>query len=251
MNEDIAGCSLEVQVQTFQGERVRHALSALCVEQIFTLYLNDQALVRLVASPCQLKELGAGFVVTEGLTRSVDEVRVADGEIRARSQTPAILSERAVMESSGAQALSRPVSRVASDLVITSKDVLHIITGIVSDLWQVTGGAHCSVLWSDGNILAKASDVGRHNTVDKVVGAAILGGMDLSRCVLGCTGRQPEGMVAKAARAGIPVVVSKAATTQKGVALAQGAGITLICRVRDDTFMVYSHAQRIAGFAKG
>lgn len=113
----------------------------------------------------------------------------------------------------------------------------------------LTGGAHCSVLYSDGRVVARSSDVGRHNTVDKVIGHAVLSGIDPARCVLGCTGRQPAGMVRKARNAGIPVIVTKAATTAEGIALAREAGITLICRVKEGAFRVYSHPWRVEGLA--
>jgi FdhD protein len=96
-------------------------------------------------------------------------------------------------------------------------------------------------------IVAKSSDVGRHNTVDKVIGYGVLNNIDLSGCVLGCTGRQPAGMVSKAVNAGIPIIVSKAATTNEGISLAQASGLTLVCRVRDDRFCVYTHPERISG----
>jgi len=83
--------------------------------------------------------------------------------------------------------------------------------------------------------------------VDKVIGHAVLRGLDRSRCVLGCTGRQPRDMVAKAAHAGIPVVISRAASTDLGIAAAREAGITLVCFSRGDRFTIYSHPERILG----
>lgn len=242
-------CSIEVQAQRFQGEGFTSVPSEVCVERTYSLWLNGRGLVRLVASPSQLQELGAGFVVTEGLAGAVDDVQVIGSEIHVYAQERETPSGPVIMESSGGQTLTRPVRPVSSELKLATEEVFWIIKAIVSDLWQTTGGAHCSVLFSNGRLVAKASDVGRHNSVDKVIGTAILGGMDLSRCILGCTGRQPEGMVAKAARAGVPVIVSKAATTNKGVELAGRAGVTLICRVKDQGFTVYTHPQRIVGLA--
>jgi FdhD protein len=247
MNADADKCSLEVQARSFQGDGLKSVLSEVCVERTYSLWLNGRGLVRLVASPSQLQELGAGFVITEGLAGAVDDVQVMGSEIHVYAQEHQTPSGGMITESSGGIALSRPVKHISSDLMLAVDEIFWIIKAIVSDLWQATGGAHCSVLFSNGRLVAKASDVGRHNTVDKVIGAAVLGGMDLSRCILGCTGRQPEGMVAKAARAGIPVIVSKAATTQKGVDLAERSGVTLICRVKDQSFTVYTHAQRIVG----
>jgi len=64
-------------------------------------------------------------------------------------------------------------------------------------------------------------------------------------CILGCTGRQPRDMVAKAAHAGIPVIISRAASTEQGIETARKAGITLICFSRGDRFTIYTHPERV------
>jgi len=152
-----------------------------------------------------------------------------------------------VTESSGGLSVRAAKTKISSSLTIDREDVFKVIAGIVSTLWERTGGAHCSVLFSGKNPIVKSSDVGRHNTVDKVIGHAILNGIDLSSCVLGCTGRQPAGMISKAVNAGIPIIVSKAATTDEGISLADRAGLTLVCRVKDGSFCVYAHPERIRG----
>ena len=74
---------------------------------------------------------------------------------------------------------------------------------------------------------------------------AVLNGIDLSRCVIGCTGRAACGMVRKSAHAGIPVIISRAATTDKGIIAAEDAGITLVGFSRGDRFTIYTHPERI------
>jgi FdhD protein len=91
------------------------------------------------------------------------------------------------------------------------------------------------------------SDIGRHNTIDKIVGFAALNGIDLSGCYVGCTGRQPSAMVSKCANAGIPIIISKAASTTGGINMARMTGVTLICFARDERFTVYSNEWRIEG----
>lgn len=81
--------------------------------------------------------------------------------------------------------------------------------------------------------------------MDKLVGYAALNGIDLSQCVIGCTGRQPAGMVRKSAHAGIPVIISRAASTDKGVAEADAAGIALIGFSRGERFTIYTHPSRV------
>lgn len=244
MHEKIEECLSVEEALRFKDGAVSSQPSEVCREENYRLYLNDTFLVSLVASPAQLRELGVGFVISAGLARAVSDVQVQGDEIRVFA-ADAALARPAIMESSGGQVLDNPPPRVVSDLTLTRDDIFRVIAAIVSELWRRTGGAHCSVLFARGVLAAKSSDVGRHNTVDKVIGTAVLQEIDPGQCILGCTGRQPAGMIAKAAHAGIPVVVSKAATTQRGVMLAEQAGITLIGRVKEREFTAYTHPHRI------
>jgi FdhD protein len=218
----------------------------VCVEKVFHLYLNDEAIGNIVASPSHLKELGAGFVISEGLAGYVENV-VVDGN-RVKVYAGQVERQHGLVTgSSGGISTGNITKKIDSNLMINREDIFMIIAEIVSELWEKTGGAHCSVLFSGKKLVAKSSDVGRHNTVDKVIGYCILNNIDLAMCVLGCTGRQPAGMISKAVNAGIPIIISKAATTDEGIRLAEASGLTLVCRVKEGRFCVYTHPERIRG----
>jgi len=236
-----------------RGIQVRNGLQeeiddAITIEDRFRIFFNDYPMAETVASRDQLRELGAGFVITEGITRCVDKVRLEGDSILVYSDTgcDALHVKKGVGSSGGACVLGTP-GTVSSDIRITPDDIFSITREIETEEWRKTGAVHCSVLFSGETCVARSSDVGRHNTVDKVVGYAILHGIDLSRCVIGCTGRQPAGMVKKNANAGIPVVISRAASTDKGIATADTAGITLVCFSRGNRFTIYTHPERVLG----
>jgi len=199
----------------------------------------------LVASPVQLRELGAGFVIGEGLAQKVSAVHVVENEVWVSAQ--AARASEWLLESGGGLRAKAASRKVPASLTIEPSDVLRMVLEIESDAWAKTGAVHCSALFSEGNLVVRSCDVGRHNTVDKVVGFAILSDINLSRCVIACSGRQPAGMVAKAANAGIPIIISKAASTAQGILTAERAGVTLVCFARGDRFTVYTHPQRISG----
>jgi len=208
-------------------ECVTETLDDVCIEESFRIYLNNEFIGELVATPYQLEELGAGHVVCEGLASGVSGVQVSGDEIRVHAETP---DEKCTTKSS---------------VTIEKEHIREVMDSVISEIWERTGGAHCSVLFSDGRLIARSEDIGRHNTVDKVVGYAILKNIDLSTCVLGCSGRQPAMMVSKAANAGIPIVISRSAPTDKGIRTADMAGVTLICFARENRFTVYAHPDRI------
>jgi FdhD protein len=118
--------------------------------------------------------------------------------------------------------------------------------------FEATGGTHAAALWdADGSLVAAHEDVGRHNAVDKVVGALLLAraaGASPIPAVLTMSGRGGFEIVQKAARAGVPVVACVSAPTTLAVAVAQAAGVTLCGFVRGERMNVYAHAGRLAGF---
>jgi FdhD protein len=237
-------------IQVRDGE-ISEINDAIVIEDRFQILFNNCPVTEMIASRDQLIELGAGFVITEGLTRCVDKVKLDGDRILVYSDRGCDISRsKKEVGSSGGMSILAEQRKVSSDIRITPEDVFSCTREIETELWRKTGAVHCSVLFSEGKCAVKSSDVGRHNTVDKVVGHAILNGIDLSRCVIGCTGRQPVGMIKKDANAGIPVVISRSASTDKGIAAAEAAGITLVCFSRGDRFTIYTHPERILGAGK-
>ncbi|MFX0210247.1 MAG: formate dehydrogenase accessory sulfurtransferase FdhD, partial [Candidatus Hodarchaeota archaeon] len=97
----------------------------------------------------------------------------------------------------------------------------------------------------EGRLVALAEDVGRHNTIDKIMGIGILARIKFSNSVVVSSGRQPADMVLKVARMRIPLVVSLAGPIRSGIIAAQNTGLTLVCFVRQRQIKIYSHPDRI------
>ena len=225
------------------GDGAREVCDDIVVEDHVRLFLNGEYLTALVASPDRLDDLAAGFIVCEGLTDEVDSVEVSGKDVYIAA--PVRKEIRLEVESSGGYRVLGEPRKVSSSITVTADGIRAVTAAIESDTWRRTGGVHCSVLFCGGELVTRACDVGRHNTVDKVVGYATLRGLDRSTCILGCTGRQPSGMVAKAANAGIPIVVSRAASTDRGILTAEQAGLTLIGFSRGERFTIYTHPERV------
>ena len=114
-------------------------------------------------------------------------------------------------------------------------------------LFSSTGGVHAAGLFStSGELLILREDVGSHNAVDKVIGAALRDGhMPLSDTVLQVSGRASFELVQKAAMAGIPVLTAVSAPSSLAVDLAQDAGLTLAAFSRGHSINLYTHAHRV------
>jgi len=225
--------------------------------------INGQYASTLFALPLQLKELGVGWVLDQGIVKSIDEIteaRVEGNEIRincvgkAETRLKAAKTMRIIDSACGSttddflfliDGISQPF--VKSKYKVKAEKILEF-TKILNEkaaLFRATGGTHSAAIFHEEKLVGFAEDIGRHNAVDKVIGIAAIKKANFSKCVLASSGRQPANMVLKAARAGIPIVVSIAAPIHTGVKIALKTGVTLICFARGQRMNIYSHPERI------
>jgi FdhD protein len=113
--------------------------------------------------------------------------------------------------------------------------------------WRQTGGVHACALAGEDGIVLFAEDIGRHNAFDKIMGAALLGGIDVSDKFVLTTGRISAEIVSKAVACRVPMLASRSAVTSLGVKLARRFGLTLVGFLRGRRMNVYTGYERVAG----
>ena len=238
-----------------RAEDIKVLLAKECPVKLF---LNGKLFTTLFASPFELKELAIGHLITEGVVsfREIENVEVEGGEvhIRTRKEEQETLTGAAgkagkagkaeTEEKAGREILED--SFVDSDSVFEPQAVFAGTGYLESDTYRLTRGTHLAALIDrEGKLAVQIVDVGRHNAIDKAVGAAFLKGLDLSQHYMLSTGRQPAYMVTKAARAGIPLIATKAMPFDSGVEAAKKANVCLVGQLRKESMLIFASEWRV------
>ena len=258
------------QVTEWSNGSVHLLEDSLAAEEPLEIRLDSVSLTVTMRTPGNDLELAAGFLLTEGIIESRDQlagIRAATPDSTAKSNVievqlkdcefePKDLQRNFFAASScgicgkasieairhrGLYALDRGF-RIAPEVLCKLPETLRTQQAV----FDRTGGLHAAALFdAKGNLIALREDIGRHNAVDKLVGWALLEGhVPLSHHVLVVSGREGFEIVQKALAAGVPLVASVSAPSSLAVKLARELGLTLIGFVRGQRFVVYSGGER-------
>jgi FdhD protein len=262
------------QVVEWADGKVSSVLDSLAVEEPLEIRIGATPLTVTMRTPGSDLELAAGFLWTEGLIESPDQIaelsqpldertgkgNVVQAELRDLEITPEKLQRnffaasscgicgKASIEAVRVRGLrpANPNFKVDPELICSLPDQLRER----QEIFGRTGGLHAAALFNgEGKLLAIREDIGRHNAVDKVVGWALLKGLlPLSEHILMTSGRGGFEIVQKAVVAGIPVVASVSAPSALAVKLARELGLTLIGFLRGRRFVMYAgHSRCLSG----
>ncbi|WP_426413220.1 formate dehydrogenase accessory sulfurtransferase FdhD [Bradyrhizobium ganzhouense] len=214
----------------------------------------------MMATPSDLRDYAAGFALAEGLVKHVEElddviIHETEGGWIIRLTLPpegaAVALERArrrVSESScglcgleNIQQVLRPVPPIATRIATNREAIAHALSALQHHqlLGRSTGGTHAAAFCRpDGSILYVREDVGRHNALDKLIGALAFAGIQAADGFLLLSARCSYELVEKAVRAGSPMLVTISAPTSLAVERAENAGLTLVALARPDSALV-------------
>jgi len=233
-------------------------------ESPLTIILNNQELATLLCSPTNLRYLAIGFLFSEGLLKSKDEIKkiIADdrwGVVRVETEGDEELASDALFKRFITSGCGRGASfysaadaqgrvKVESGVEISPLEVLALVNEFQqrSRIYRATGGVHSAALCDMKNILVFSEDIGRHNTIDKIFGECILNDIATEDYIIITSGRVSSEILLKVARRNVPIIISKSAPTNLGLRLAADLGVTVVGFVRGRRMNVYTHAGRIA-----
>ena len=234
-------------------------------EHYATIVLNDREVVTLLCSPAKLEYLAAGFLLSEGLVKSRDDIittKVAGNKqrstVRVKVKEPVgvvkYASSGRIIASSGGRGIATDIGagpkdqvKIESQLKISAGEIVALVEKFhqSSAVFTATGGVHSAALCNTRDIIVFSDDIGRHNAVDRVFGECLLKGIATSDRLVVTSGRVSSEILLKVARRNIPVIISISAPTDLAVRLADSSGITLVGFARGSRMNIYSHQWRV------
>ena len=218
------------------------------IELELPIYVNGAHLVTASLAPGMEREFVVGYLFGQGFIESTADLL----SVEIENNTAKITLKDNRKASSGATRTTnyRIVSgggrsayfgesafrKITSDITIPKANIFRAMNTLFENagLYGETEGVHAAGLFTAAaEPLCLVEDIGRHNTLDKVVGYALLHKVDCAKTFLVSTGRLASEMVTKVCRCGIPVVATKTAVTDKGLEIGKKYGLTVIGFVRD------------------
>ncbi|HTY94328.1 MAG TPA: formate dehydrogenase accessory sulfurtransferase FdhD [Steroidobacteraceae bacterium] len=264
---ETSAAGVEVTVDRWVRGHSDHTTDRVAEEAPVALVYNGEPHVVMLATPHDLADLARGFTLSEELVDRPEEIRGIEVhavpeamEVRiaiAWERFPELLRRRRNLTGRtgcglcGTQTLEQTVraqAAVGKGPSVSIEGLHAAIAGLPARqvLNAGTGSVHAAA-WvvPDRGIQCVREDVGRHNALDKTLGALVLAGVDLEAGFMLVTSRASYEMVQKAAALGVTFMAALSAPTSFAIRHAQRCGMTLVAFARPERHVVYTHGQRL------
>lgn len=229
-------------------------------EALVCISVNGEELVNFMCSPTDLKEMAVGFLYNEGIIENLGEIRTVHiskqnscVDVWLREEDKSLPQRKIITAGCGGGVtfddLSEQHEPLDSDLRTTSEELALLMRQMHmgAKLYHRARGIHSAALGENTTIILQVEDVGRHNCLDKLAGAAILNELKTDNRILLSSGRISSEMINKARRLKTPIVCSRTSPTSLSVSLAEKWNLTIVAYLRKNRMRVYTHEERLAG----
>jgi FdhD protein len=262
---------VQVSVEKWRHDQSSPGHDKVAEEVPVALEYNGISHAVMLASPYDLEDFALGFSLSEGILANASELfdceiaptkdgiqvqmRIAGGRFAALKDKRRNLTGRTGCGLCGAETLQQAIRRpppVASRAAFRAGDLHAGMAAMQArqHLQQQTGATHAAAwMAAEGSLSAVREDIGRHNALDKLIGALAARGEDFSAGAALITSRASYEMVQKAATLGMGFLAAISAPTSLAVQLAQDSGVTLVGFTRHPSHVVYAHPHRLINAA--
>ncbi|SIR36068.1 formate dehydrogenase accessory sulfurtransferase FdhD [Halanaerobium kushneri] len=230
-------------------------------EEPLTLFINGYQFLTLMVLQENLEELIIGFLAAEGIIEVENDLKKIDFKydktvamIEVKGDfSPAAYKKRTLTSGCGGGSTfinlkdCAAAKNISSDLKVIAAKIPLLMSNLQqnTEYFHQTGGTHIAALATDNQIIYQFEDIGRHNTIDKVIGRALKDNIQLANKIVLTSGRISSEMVVKILKQKIPFLVSRSAPTEAAIKIARARNLTLIGFCRGKRFNIYSGEERI------
>lgn len=221
-------------------------------EMPLSIFVDRLEVATVLCTPVKLEALVLGFLRFRSFLDRLADVETLD-VFADEGIAEVTLSDRSRASAAAAGGAVSPWTRDfgppvrTRDLSLGPARISSLMDALYGQmvLYPESRGIHSAALSDGEGLLIVAEDVGRHNAVDKVQGEALLRGLPTDGHVLLSTGRISSEMLWKGAHMQTPIIISRTSPTQAAVEGAERLGITLLGYVRPESFILYTHPERV------
>ncbi len=244
------------KILKFKDNQISWVEDIIAKEIKIKIFVNEEEIISLSATPLHIKELVTGFFLTENIIKGnwcpyEMEIIEDKDEVKVKMYSNGYLDLSEKILTSGCMAsysfLKTIPPKYEDNFKISAERILNLFREFQkkSELYKTTGCIHYCGLADKEEIIFLAEDIGRHNAVDKVIGYAFLNKIALENKIILVSGRISFEMVLKVGNFKVPIIVSRTAPTSLAIELAEKIGLTLIGFLRGNRFNIYTYSYRI------
>lgn len=243
--------SFEFEVVKVKEISNKKEMETIIGEFPLSLVLNGEYSNTFLCTPENLDQLVAGFLVNKGIVKAKKDINSIEIDFENRVAYANIVKneidddgERFYLNNLDYMNL-KPIEK--NDTKIKVSNIYSVMKENLtsSELFKNTGGVHSVAIYDNKELIVIREDVARHNAMDKSIGYCLLNEIDLKDKIIFVSGRISCEMILKAAKAGIPIVISKSAPTNLSIEIAKKLNITLAGFVRGERMNIYTNSHRI------
>jgi FdhD protein len=230
--------------------------SHLVIEAESNLMVNGKEWITFMCTPDHLEELAVGYLFNEGFIQLKDEIasiKICENnlvDIWLMHDAPRPTMWKRTSGCAGGKTAFEETDQLPPLPMEFQAQPADIFTNVFNllqaqEIYKETRGIHCSTLSDRANLLFAVEDIGRHNTFDKLAGWMVNSGARPRFPIITTTGRISSEMLQKAARLGCTILISLTSPTSRSIDLAEQVGMMLIGYARKNSFIIYTHSERM------
>ncbi len=248
---------IKIDLIRVEGNQKENTLDLVAIESKLTIFVNQIKVATLICSPGNYKYLGIGFLFATGILQKKEDlvsIKIAQKTINVEIKSIGLPINKIIGPDMligiqpQIQKQNKPVPVIFSSLTISPPAIYSLISKMQEKavFFKQSGAVHsCALADTNGSIVLFSEDISRYNTIDSILGEALLKDISTDDKIMLTSCRITSGIIKKIINGNVPIVISRSAPTDYAIRLAQQEGMTLVGFARGERMNIYSNPGRI------